>query len=145
MLYKWSYFLCVVYDLCMSSVHSMKKSICKYELTGSLYLTYASLYNTYKKQQHRQGMWLISTMNTPQYQFFSIIDVRRNHPLKLMADLKRQNLLTHKLVSSLLDTKWIQTIPLYLLAFLAYAVFLTLLTGYMLINKPPYTFKYVKF
>ncbi len=68
-------------------------------------------------------------------------DVRKRHPLKLMADLKRASLLSHPLVVALLDKKWWMTIWLYVTIFLLYAVYLTFLTGYMLVNKPPYTFR----
>ena len=67
--------------------------------------------------------------------------LRKRHPLKIMADLKRANLLSHPLTTSLLDKKWWKSIWLYFTVFLIYAIYITFLTGYMLVNEPPFSFK----
>ena len=67
--------------------------------------------------------------------------LRKRHPLKIMADLKRTNLLSHPLTTSMLDKKWWKSIWLYFTVFLIYAIYITFLTGYMLVNEPPFSFK----
>ncbi|XP_013406001.1 transient receptor potential cation channel subfamily A member 1 homolog isoform X2 [Lingula anatina] len=65
--------------------------------------------------------------------------LKKNHPLQIMVSSKREDLLSHPLVSSLLKHKWHKFgAAFYYINLIFYCVFLTFLTGYMLVHEPPY-------
>ncbi|XP_041462756.1 transient receptor potential cation channel subfamily A member 1 homolog isoform X2 [Lytechinus variegatus] len=65
-----------------------------------------------------------------------------NHPLLIMVSSQREKLLAHPLVSSLLDHKW-RTVgrKLYSVSLALYMLFLTALTGYIVVTPPRYYIK----
>ncbi|XP_030851347.1 transient receptor potential cation channel subfamily A member 1 homolog isoform X2 [Strongylocentrotus purpuratus] len=65
-----------------------------------------------------------------------------NHPLLIMVSSQREKLLAHPLVSSLLDHKW-STVgrKLYSVSLALYMLFLTALTGYIVVTPPRYYIK----
>ncbi|XP_071497216.1 transient receptor potential cation channel subfamily A member 1 homolog [Diadema antillarum] len=67
-----------------------------------------------------------------------------NHPLVIMVSSQREALLAHPLVSSLLNHKWV-TIgrKLYSVSLILYVLFLTALTGYIVVTPPRYYVKNV--
>ncbi|XP_059143881.1 transient receptor potential cation channel subfamily A member 1 homolog isoform X2 [Physella acuta] len=67
--------------------------------------------------------------------------LKTNHPLYIMILSKRENLLAHPLVTSLLQHKW-NTFGsfFYYLSFFVYVIFLIFLTGYMVSTQPPYNY-----
>ncbi|XP_013400960.1 transient receptor potential cation channel subfamily A member 1 homolog [Lingula anatina] len=65
--------------------------------------------------------------------------LKKNHPLQIMVSSKREDLLSHPLVASLLKHKWQKFgAAFYYINLIIYSVFLTFLTGYMLVHEPPY-------
>ncbi|KAF5400940.1 hypothetical protein PHET_05159 [Paragonimus heterotremus] len=63
---------------------------------------------------------------------------RRVHPVKLMLEHDRDELLNHPLVIALLALKWSRLCLFYYCHLAIYAFFLALFTAFMLQTKPPY-------
>ncbi|KAJ8026830.1 Transient receptor potential cation channel subfamily A member 1-like [Holothuria leucospilota] len=62
-----------------------------------------------------------------------------NHPLYIMVKSKRDNLLGHPLVTSLLNHKWASYgRGFYYISLFLYLVFLGFFTGFILVNPPPF-------
>ncbi|XP_046346459.2 transient receptor potential cation channel subfamily A member 1 homolog isoform X2 [Haliotis rufescens] len=67
--------------------------------------------------------------------------LKMNHPLKIMVALRRKDLLSHPLVMSMLNHKWLTLgCPLYIASVNLYLVFLTFLTTYIVETPPPYIY-----
>ncbi|XP_071078636.1 transient receptor potential cation channel subfamily A member 1 homolog [Haliotis cracherodii] len=67
--------------------------------------------------------------------------LKMNHPLKIMVTLRRKDLLSHPLVMSMLNHKWLTLgCPLYIASVHLYLVFLTFLTVYIVETPPPYIY-----
>ncbi|XP_041463333.1 transient receptor potential cation channel subfamily A member 1 homolog isoform X1 [Lytechinus variegatus] len=67
--------------------------------------------------------------------------IRKNHPLVIMVRSKREQLLGHPLVTSLLNHKWSSYGRFfYYSSLLFYLLFLTVFTGYLVVNPPPFYF-----
>ncbi|XP_030851100.1 transient receptor potential cation channel subfamily A member 1 homolog isoform X3 [Strongylocentrotus purpuratus] len=65
--------------------------------------------------------------------------IRKNHPLVIMVRSKREQLLGHPLVTSLLNHKWSNYGRFfYYSSLLFYLCFLTFFTGYLVVNPPPF-------
>ncbi|KAF8571182.1 hypothetical protein P879_06172 [Paragonimus westermani] len=64
---------------------------------------------------------------------------KRIHPIKLMLEYDRDDLLNHPLVIALLALKWSRLCLFYYGHLAVYALFLALFTSFMLQTKPPYT------
>ncbi|XP_072178741.1 transient receptor potential cation channel subfamily A member 1-like [Diadema setosum] len=70
-------------------------------------------------------------------------DIARNHPLSIMVSAERTNLLTHPLVTSLINLKWIKAGRLLVVVSLVFCIpLVVMLTGYVLVIPPTY---YVRF
>ncbi|XP_071487222.1 transient receptor potential cation channel subfamily A member 1-like [Diadema antillarum] len=70
-------------------------------------------------------------------------DIARNHPLNIMVSAERTNLLTHPLVTSLINLKWIKAGRLLVVVSLVFCIpLVVMLTGYVLVIPPTY---YVRF
>ncbi|XP_033741695.1 transient receptor potential cation channel subfamily A member 1 homolog [Pecten maximus] len=68
-------------------------------------------------------------------------EMKKNHPLMIMVTSKREDLLAHPLVTSLLRHKWNSFGRVfYYINFFIYAIFLTFLTGYILSSNAPFTY-----
>ncbi|XP_048765666.1 transient receptor potential cation channel subfamily A member 1 homolog isoform X3 [Ostrea edulis] len=66
-------------------------------------------------------------------------EMKSNHPLMIMVNSKREDLLAHPLVNALLRHKWNSFgRTFYYMNFLIYAVFLVFLTGYIVSTDPPF-------
>ncbi|KAL8599950.1 hypothetical protein ACOMHN_050252 [Nucella lapillus] len=67
--------------------------------------------------------------------------LKKNHPLFIMVTSEREILLDHPLVTSLLTHKW-STFGrfFYYLSLFIYCIFLTFLTGYIILTDPPQSF-----
>ncbi|XP_052808936.1 transient receptor potential cation channel subfamily A member 1 homolog [Mya arenaria] len=64
---------------------------------------------------------------------------KKNHPLMIMVNTKREDLLAHPLVTALLRYKWTKFgRTFYYINFFVYAIFLTFLTGYVVSTDAPY-------
>ncbi|KAG1661213.1 Transient receptor potential cation channel subfamily A member 1 [Nymphon striatum] len=74
----------------------------------------------------------------------SNMELKMNHPLLIMARVKRQGLLGHPLCTSLLEYKW-KLFGRYVFYgnLLIYTAFLILLTGYALYETDPYTIRQI--
>ncbi|XP_071505517.1 LOW QUALITY PROTEIN: transient receptor potential cation channel subfamily A member 1 homolog [Diadema antillarum] len=67
--------------------------------------------------------------------------IKTNHPLVIMVRSKREQLLGHPLVTSLLNHKWSSYgRHFYYSSLVFYLLFLTVLTGYVVVNPPPFYF-----
>lgn len=63
----------------------------------------------------------------------------KNHPMIIMVDSSREELLDHPLVTALRRHKWISFGRVfYYTSLVSYLIFLAFLTGYILVTKPPY-------
>lgn len=68
-------------------------------------------------------------------------EMKKNHPLMIMVSSKREDLLAHPLVTSLLRHKWNSFGRVfYYINFFVYAIFLTFLTGYILSTTAPFAY-----
>ncbi|XP_061171192.1 transient receptor potential cation channel subfamily A member 1 homolog isoform X1 [Saccostrea echinata] len=66
-------------------------------------------------------------------------ELKNNHPLIIMVNSKREDLLAHPLVNALLRHKWNSFgRTFYYINFLIYAIFLVFLTGYVVQTDPPF-------
>nr|XP_022289772.1 transient receptor potential cation channel subfamily A member 1 homolog isoform X3 [Crassostrea virginica] len=66
-------------------------------------------------------------------------EMKNNHPLMIMVNSKREDLLAHPLVNALLRHKWNSFgRTFYYMNFIIYAVFLVFLTGYVVSTDPPF-------
>nr|CAB3267276.1 transient receptor potential cation channel subfamily A member 1 homolog [Phallusia mammillata] len=66
--------------------------------------------------------------------------LKKNHPLNIMVEEKRYNLLLHPLVVSLLDYKWRKFVrPVYIFNLSLYVMFMGFFNVYMLMMPPPYS------
>ncbi|XP_052810784.1 transient receptor potential cation channel subfamily A member 1 homolog isoform X1 [Mya arenaria] len=65
---------------------------------------------------------------------------KSNHPMMIMVDSHRLELLDHPLVTALRRHKWTMFGRFsYYVTFLAYAIFLFFLTGYVIVTPPPFS------
>lgn len=65
--------------------------------------------------------------------------LKTNHPLHIMMRSRRDNLLGHPVVTSLLDHKWASYgRGFYYISLLIYLAFLSFFTGFILVNPPPF-------
>ncbi|XP_053397533.1 transient receptor potential cation channel subfamily A member 1 homolog isoform X2 [Mercenaria mercenaria] len=63
----------------------------------------------------------------------------QNHPMNIMVESSREELLDHPLVTALRRHKWVSFGRVfYYVSFVSYLIFLAFLTGYILVTKPPY-------
>ncbi|KAJ8026613.1 Transient receptor potential cation channel subfamily A member 1-like [Holothuria leucospilota] len=65
--------------------------------------------------------------------------LKTNHPLNMMVKLKRETLVSHPLIITLLSHKW-DTFgrKFYYASLFIYLIFLMFFTGFILVNPPPY-------
>ena len=64
--------------------------------------------------------------------------VKRNHPMKIIADTNATSLMDHPLIKILVQRKWTLAVTVYVLFLLYYMIYIGLFTAFMIMSTPPF-------